>query len=228
MRTSETLGEFAKAMAKVQTELKPAQKNATNPFLKNKYADLGAVIEACQELAGRNGLATVQMPFTVQGGMGITTRIIHTSGEWVEGEVTFELAEERGISNAQSAGKLLTYARRYALAAAFGVVADDDTDGNVETVAKPQAKAQPKAQPAQAEKPTGKTFADGEAVTVKALPFFNEYFDAWGELPDSAESLRQWIKDKKPTPATIDAPMEKLLGGLISELDKADAGAFAT
>jgi hypothetical protein len=132
MKTSETLGKFAEAMAKVQAELKPAQKNATNPFLKNKYADLGAIIEACQELAGRNGLATVQMPFTVQGGMGITTRIIHTSGEWVEGEVTFELTEERGISNAQAAGKLLTYARRYALAAAFGVVADDDADGHVE------------------------------------------------------------------------------------------------
>ena len=146
MKTSETLGQFAEAMAKVQAELKPAQMNAKNPFLKNKYADLADVVAACQKLSASHGLATVQMPFSYDNGVGITTRIIHTSGEWVEGEVTFPLYEEKGISMAQAAGKLITYARRYALASAFGVVADEDADGTAPQPAQqsPQKKqAQP-------------------------------------------------------------------------------------
>ena len=161
MQTSETLGNFAEAMAKVQSELRPAAMNATNPFLKNRYADLGSVVDAVQKLAASHGLSVIQMAFSTSDAVGITTRILHTSGEWVEGELAFPLAEERGKSMAQMAGGLITYMRRYALASAFGVVSDEDTDGG--HGAKPeqaqQAKAQPKKQAAQAYTPAFLTYA---------------------------------------------------------------------
>jgi len=41
-----------------------------------------------------------------------------------------EVGEERGKSTAQVAGSVITYLRRYALAAILGIYADEDTDGN--------------------------------------------------------------------------------------------------
>ena len=111
MQTSETLGKLAEAMAKVQSELRPAAMNATNPFLKNRYADLGSVVDAVQKLAASHGLSVIQMAFSTSDAVGITTRILHTSGEWVEGELAFPLAEERGKSTAQMAGGRVKYLR---------------------------------------------------------------------------------------------------------------------
>lgn len=200
MKTSETLGQFAEAMAKVQAELRPAQMNAKNPFLKNKYADLADVVEACQKLSASHGLATVQMPFSCNDGVGITTRIIHTSGEWVEGEVIFPLFEEKGISMAQAAGKLITYARRYALASAFGVVADEDADGNdtrVEQKAAPQKKATGAATSQYA-------YSDGEIVAEAGRDIFDKFKTAHNRIPASRDEMAAWYKAQKdgqaPTP----------------------------
>ena len=187
MKTSDTLGQFAEAMAKVQAELKPAQMNAKNPFLKNKYADLADIVEACQKLAASHGLATVQMPFSYDNGVGITTRIIHTSGEWVEGEVTFPLYEEKGISMAQAAGKLITYARRYALASAYGVVADEDADGNdsrVEQKPAPQKKATA----------TNLSYADGSPVAEAGASIFAQFKATHDRIPASREEMGAWYK----------------------------------
>jgi phage recombination protein Bet len=70
-------------------------------------------------------------------------------------------------------------------------------------------------------------YADGEAVTDKALPFFNEYFAAWGEAAESADALRKWAKDRKNPPqnAFAEAP-DPTTGELIPT--PANAGAFAT
>lgn len=59
MAKSESIKELAAALSKAQAQLKPAAMNATNPFLKNRYADLGAVIEAARPVLEANGLAVV-------------------------------------------------------------------------------------------------------------------------------------------------------------------------
>lgn len=220
MRTSDTLQEFAGAMANVQAELKPALMNATNPFLKNRYADLGSVVDAVQKLATKHGLSTIQMPFSADGVIGVTTRIIHKSGEWVEGDLAFPLVEERGKSLAQAAGGLITYIRRYALASAFGVVSDEDSDGNAPQQAQ---QAQPKKQtaepaqkkqeppPAQLAPLPERNTTHKAALVEKSKPTVGDvvaalFGDGVSQPPDSLAAIQAQYSGKSITPATVVKP----------------------
>lgn len=135
MKTSEQINELATALAAVQGAMEPARMNAINPFLKNKYADLNSVIDSIKHLLAENGLSYVQMPNTppIEYGpaIGLTTRLMHSSGQWIEETYTMPMpSEERGKSMMQVAGSAISYARRYALSAMLGIVADEDSDGN--------------------------------------------------------------------------------------------------
>jgi hypothetical protein len=135
MLTSESVAKIAEAMAAVQAKMQPALKDSDNPFFKSKYADLASVSGACRELMGANGIAVIQSPGQCgENQVLLTTRLIHKSGEWLEGTLAIPLPKY----DAQAYGSAITYARRYALAAMAGVVTDDD-DGNAAT--KPSAKA---------------------------------------------------------------------------------------
>jgi hypothetical protein len=107
-----------------------------NPHFRSKYADLGAVWEACRDALTANGLSVMQMPVDVADGrVGLTTMLLHESGEFVSSTVSTPLTK----NDAQGVGSALTYLRRYALAAMVGVVADEDDDGNAATAAPKQA-----------------------------------------------------------------------------------------
>jgi len=145
MNKSESITKLAGALSKAQAEMPAVQFNAVNPFLKNKYADLGAIIATAKPVLAKHGLAVSQMTTSKNDRIGVTTLLMHESGEWLESAVYLELGEEKGKSNAQVAGSIITYLRRYSLAAIVGIYADEDGDGNVPP--KPE-KAQPKAKPA--------------------------------------------------------------------------------
>ena len=124
MNQSESIVELAKALAKAQGEMGGAVKGKSNPFFKSKYADLPAVIEAIKPAFTKNNLCYVQFPISNQVGAGVTTRIMHNSGEWLEGDFIIPCKQD-----AQGIGSAITYARRYGLQSAAGVPAEDD-DGN--------------------------------------------------------------------------------------------------
>ncbi len=126
MQKSETIGELAKALCKVQAGLKPALKDSQNPYFKSSYADLNSVWDACRELLTSNGLAVAQMNLPTENGVIVETMLMHTSGEWISGELFLPLAKH----DPQGVGSALTYGRRYGLAAMVGIVADVDDDGN--------------------------------------------------------------------------------------------------
>ena len=133
---SAEIGELAKSLAKVQAVLKPAAKNATNPFLKNKYADLQSCISALQEILPANGLAYTQMISPSEPGtISVDTLLMHESGQWVKARCTLPCQAtanrdgKAAMNAAQAAGSAITYARRYGLSAIVGLVADDDDDG---------------------------------------------------------------------------------------------------
>lgn len=130
MDKSETIASLAKALSLAQGEMKAATMNAVNPFLKNKYADLGSVIEAARPVLVKNGLSFTQLVYRDETGIGVETVLMHESGEWISSRLSVEVGEERGKSTAQVAGSIITYLRRYALAAILGIYADEDTDGN--------------------------------------------------------------------------------------------------
>src|SRR5262249_55019479 len=125
MNTSPDINELATAMAKAQSLLKPAVKDAVNPAYRSKYADLTGVWEACREALTQCGLAVWQdvvnthrlhvcaecgKNFVDAGGISVLTRIAHSSGQWVEfGPLTVPLAKQ----DAHGVGSATSYAKRY-------------------------------------------------------------------------------------------------------------------
>lgn len=145
MPQSESIKELATALSKVQGELTYAKKDSANPFFKSRYADLESVWDACRNLLAKNGLSVIQMPGNYfEGRMWLVTRLCHTSGEWIEQEMSLPVTKP----DAQGAGSALTYMRRYALAAFVGVVQADD-DANLAVATKPTLK--PVAKPVEME-----------------------------------------------------------------------------
>ena len=135
MKTSESIKEFATAFSLAQAEMGGVLKNKENPAFKNNgvvsmYADLAAVVEAVKQPFCNHGLSYIQFPISNVEGMGCSTRIMHTSGEWIESEFTMPL----GKVSAHGSGSNFTYARRYALSAACGLPVQDD-DGNAASLA---------------------------------------------------------------------------------------------
>jgi hypothetical protein len=152
MKQSETLKELGTALAKAQGALTHASKSSVNPYFKSKYADLASVWEACREQLSSNGLSVVQAPAEFQNNiMTLTTRLLHSSGEWLEQTMTCPIPDKK--LDPQGIGSSITYMRRYALAAIVGIYQDDD-DANSASYA-------PKEHPA--------TLTDEEITRIKTL-----------------------------------------------------------
>ena len=126
MRHSETINELAEALAKAQGKIEAAIRGKENTFYKSSYADLSAVMAACRQPLSENGLAVVQATEYEGPEFWITTMLVHKSGQWFTSRYPI-----RPVKNdPQGLGSAQTYARRYALMAMVGIVADDDDDGN--------------------------------------------------------------------------------------------------
>lgn len=114
--------DLAVALAKAQAQIKPAAKDSSNPYFKSKYADLASVMNACREALTANDLAIVQRAIGQGDIVGVTTTLMHGSGQWIEGTITVRLED----ATPQAVGSALTYLRRYSLASMVGVAPDDD------------------------------------------------------------------------------------------------------
>lgn len=185
MNTSTTIKELATALTKAQSTIRPAQKNATNPFLKSSYADLESVTEAIRDALVDNGLSYVQMPATpaIEYGpaVAMTTRLMHASGEWLEETAVLLIpTEERGKSTMQVAGSAYTYLRRYALSAMLGVVTGEDTDGS---------------QPARQQPNGTRKDSRGSAAPAKQDERPRPTADGAGEMPSDIETV---VMDNAP------------------------------
>lgn len=143
MNKSETIVNLAVALAKAQGEFHAVKFDSVNPFLKNHFASLGALIEATKPILAKHGLSVTQIPFSEGDLVGVETILLHVSGEWIGGTMTLASGEERGKSNAQVAGSIITYIRRYSYASILGLYADEDGDGNKPVEAKPESVAEP-------------------------------------------------------------------------------------
>lgn len=130
MNKSPSISKLADALSKAQAEMPAVKMNATNPFLKNKYADLGAVIEATRPILTKNGLSISQFPTSDGDRIGLTSILMHVSGEWLEDTMFISPSDSKGLSVAQSAGVVISYLRRYQWQSIIGVYSDEDTDGH--------------------------------------------------------------------------------------------------
>ena len=128
MITSENITALTAALSKAQAHMTGAKKSAKNPFFKSNYSDLSSVIEAISQPFADNGLSFAQSPGFTDGMVTVTTRIMHESGEWIEGVTALPPTK----NDAQGYGSAITYGRRYGLQAMAGVPSvDDDGQGAV-------------------------------------------------------------------------------------------------
>lgn len=184
MKKSESIKNLAGALAKAQAEMPVVKMNAQNPFLKNKYADLGAVILTSRPVLSRHELSVTQFPASDGDKIGLSTLLTHSSGEWIEETVFLSLGEQKGLTSAQLAGSVISYLRRYSLASVLGLYADEDTDGHGSNGASPDIQLEKKPSP---EKKTpvpatdiqklrvdfGKKYAEADALRIKGIPTIN-------------------------------------------------------
>ena len=125
MKSSESINELASALCAAQSQMGGAVKDSANPFFKSSYADLTSVIKAIKQPFADNGLSYTQFPVSNENGVGVSTRLMHTSGQWLEMEYTLPTVKK----DPQAAGSAITYARRYALQSIAGIpTADDDAE----------------------------------------------------------------------------------------------------
>ena len=127
---SESIAKLAGALAKAQGEIHGAKKDADNPFISKQrpgagqYATLHSVWEACRESLSNNGLAVIQTTGNSANGIMVITTLVHSSGEWIRGSLDLPLVKK----DPQTVGSVITYGRRYTLAAITGVAPGDDDD----------------------------------------------------------------------------------------------------
>lgn len=121
---STEISELAKALINVQRTIQPAVKDATNPFVQNRYATLNSVMDSCREALLGNSIWMTQFPVPAEPGyLGLVTKLTHAeSGQWQSSLAVVPLPK----ADPQGMGSAMTYARRYALSAMLGIVTDDD------------------------------------------------------------------------------------------------------
>lgn len=134
------LDKIAPALLQAQWAIKAAKKDAQNPHLKNKYADLASVFEACKVPLNEAGIVIVQGMIVRDGRNVMVTSLVHESGQYITAEAFLPDIDQRGINAAQAMGSAISYMRRYQLSAMAGVLQEDD-DGNA--VSQPEKPIEP-------------------------------------------------------------------------------------
>lgn len=118
------MSKINEALLKAQKTIDDAKKNAQNPHLKSKYADLNSVREAVIPALNALGLILLQPMVTVGDKEYIQTQIIHSeSGESVTSNT---LIVCKSMSDPQAYGSGISYARRYGITSLLCIGAEDD------------------------------------------------------------------------------------------------------
>lgn len=140
------MSKLSAALVAFQSECPSVAFDSKNPHFKNRYASLAAIHRVVTPILIKHGLAVLQFPVSEEGRAGCVTRIVHESGESMEDTLLLPLAK----NDPQGAGAAITYARRYGLSGALGLVTEEDDDGEAASgraaaVAKPNGQPVPRA-----------------------------------------------------------------------------------
>jgi hypothetical protein len=144
VETSPEVGDLFAALAQAQAEIEGASKDAKNDHFRQKYATLASIYDASRAALTKHGIAVIQSPFNDGQDVGVATTLGVASGQWLRGRIQCCPTK----ADAQGVGSVITYMRRYALAAMVGVAQeDDDAEGAMGRSSKPSApRAEPKGQ----------------------------------------------------------------------------------
>lgn len=226
-KRSDSISNLAAALSKAQGEIASAVKEATageGTKYQYNYATLDGVWNACRNPLSKNELAIIQMPFSNESSViTIETLLTHSSGEWISTELTLSTTDERQ-KGVQAVGAIITYARRYMLAAMVGVSqADDDGQASAEanrvtaTNNKVPGKEIPPPEDENWEQPTPETKPSKGLFFGKAEKYFKQTTgdiaatlkqDGWTDYkPDNAFHMWQSLRRAyMPDPPKVEQP----------------------
>ena len=198
MEKSESIKNIALAMITFQLKVDSIKKDSVNPFFKSKYASLSAIQDAIATPLNEAGLAFMQFP---DGEHGLTTIILHESGEWLQSTYKMKPVKD----DPQGVGSCITYQKHYALAGALGLNIDDDDDGNTATHGGPTP----------------------EKATENNMPWLNEGTKEWtGAVAkmkagtSSIPALRKYFKIAKSVEAKLIEQSKKPLADMAQQFNE--------
>ncbi len=132
--------EFNGAFQALRQAVPPLKPTKTNPHFKSKYIPLDAIHDAVDPLLVEHGFTWSAFPTISDGRPAMRYELRHVATNEVWGDVMPLLVDKE---NSQGLGSAITYARRYAISAVLGIVADEDDDGHKAAHARSAAPAPP-------------------------------------------------------------------------------------
>jgi len=112
-------------------------KGENNPFFKSKYAELSGIVNTIQPILYKLGIVVIQ-PVV---GNHVVTRIVNADNQTEYIESQYPIVS-KDATDPQKFGAGATYARRYALTTALGIVTEEDDDGNHAATPKKETKTE--------------------------------------------------------------------------------------
>ncbi len=144
LRAEKAKEEFDKALSAFQGECPIIEKKKKVAFNTThySYAPLEDIVEQVKPLLAKNGFSYM-FDTKTNGKMQVICKVKHLAGHMETSTFDMEIDQNAKMNVSQKYGSALTYAKRYAFCAAFGInVKDEDTDVSqapeVQTPAKPQ------------------------------------------------------------------------------------------
>lgn len=203
-------GDLAEALAKFQSEIPIPEKDAENPHFRSQFASLESITPIITKRLSEFGIAWTAGAGFQEGQYGVIGRLIHVSGESVEGFFPVTATKP------QEVGSAFSYARRYLLLSLTGVApAGMDDDGNAaQAGAEQQQLAQAQAAMAQvAQQKATEELAGLKKQVVDLLkkrgglvegadpgPIVKElgaaYFAPRTGWENNVNALRKWVEDE--------------------------------
>jgi hypothetical protein len=184
LNRSESIAAIAAALSKAQMEISNPPLDAVNPHFKNRYASLGAHLSSVREPLSKQGIALLQgVSTTANGGVAVTTMLVHSSGEWMSSEVSMSLPDR---ATAQQLGSVVTYLRRYSIAGMTMIVGEEEDDGEADRVERTTRPSEPTkySYPAQSKPQPPKPVIEAAVPASPKKP----------EAPDMKSSLKDFKK----------------------------------
>lgn len=199
MIISDSKANLFSALIKARTDIENVVKDKDGYGY--KYATLDNVINMLKGVLPKYNLGFAQFPESVDGKDGVTTIVMHESGEYMLARYEMEATEMKGTNLTQQKGASITYTRRYALCSVFGIPTEEDTDGRVEMPNKP-AKSEPETKVSSVEDiikgiQEKMTLDNSKAFYAKAIkqyakgtPEFDKWVKVWADKKDALEKAQ--------------------------------------
>jgi hypothetical protein len=195
---------IATALASAQINMGKALKQANNPHLRSKYADLGSVMDACLPALNEHGIAVIQPTGEDDTGRFVETILVHgESGEQLSCRVPLIVSK----NDMQGYGSAVTYARRYGLMAMAGIAPEDD-DGRAAKGFAPQEQRQIARKPTQ--KSIDNSLIDSAFDSIREATDMDDLKHRWDALPKELQGTLSVIAAKDAAKERITAPQPDL------------------